>query len=68
MCAKEVPVLFLNKEECAGCSACALICPCNAISMEPDEYGFLYPSIVSASCVGCERCVDVCPLKRSKKE
>ncbi len=48
------------KFNCSGCSACANICPKNAISMEPDEEGFLYPVIHLESCVSCGKCEKVC--------
>lgn len=32
-----------KKEECCGCSACQQICNVNAISIIPDEEGFLFP-------------------------
>ena len=33
------------KNECYGCTACAEICPKNAIAMEKDNEGFLYPVV-----------------------
>ena len=36
-------VLFKNKKTCCGCGACASICPKEAISMKPDNQGFIYP-------------------------
>ena len=62
--AKAVPVLFKRKEECCGCSACYAICPVHAISMLPDEEGFLYPNIDPEKCVRCKNCLRVCPLKQ----
>lgn len=40
-------VLFENKKICCGCGACASICPKGAISMQPDNHGFIYPVIDS---------------------
>ncbi len=34
-----------KKSSCCGCTACFNICPKNAISMQPDEEGFLYPVV-----------------------
>lgn len=59
----EVPKLFINKEECCGCSACYAICPKNAIRMEEDNEGFLYPNIDEEKCIGCKQCLKVCPFK-----
>lgn len=56
--------LFDRKEECCGCTACASICNSNAITMLPDEEGFLYPSINYALCKSCGLCVRICPQKK----
>lgn len=55
-----------KKEECCGCAACMNICPVNAITMQPDDEGFLYPKI-GKGCVGCNACVRVCPMKKQLK-
>ena len=61
---KEIPVLFVKKEECCGCTACRQICPAGAIDLAEDEEGFVYPRINADKCVGCRRCVQVCPMHR----
>ena len=53
-------VLFKNKKTCCGCGACASICPKEAISMKPDNQGFIYPVIDSDLCVSCGVCKTVC--------
>lgn len=65
MSEQNIPNLFKRKEECCGCSACYAICSKNAISMKPDDEGFLYPEIDSEICVYCKRCISVCPLKKT---
>lgn len=60
---KKIPNLFEKKEQCCGCSACYAICPVKAIHMEPDEEGFLYPSINEGKCVRCYKCLEVCVFK-----
>lgn len=52
------------RELCTGCGACAAIC--EAISMEPDREGFLYPVIDRARCVGCGRCGTVCTQRNAQ--
>lgn len=64
---KHIPVLFNNKDECCGCSACYAICPKEAIKMCMDEEGFLYPVINSEECICCYRCLDVCRFKEDIK-
>lgn len=51
-----------NQAECTGCGACVSICPKNAITMKPDDEGFLYPSVDSALCVNCDLCEKRCPV------
>ena len=56
--------VYYKKENCCGCSACYNICPTKAISMRPDEEGFLYPVIDQALCIDCQNCVGICPIIR----
>lgn len=60
---KEVPVLYKSKAECCGCSACYAVCSVHAISMKPDEEGFLYPVINSEKCIRCYQCTKICAFK-----
>ena len=50
-----------NPAECTGCGACVSICPKQAITMQPDAEGFLYPKVDGEKCVGCGACVEACP-------
>lgn len=61
-------VLFDNKNECCGCTACANACPCNAITMVEDEEGFKYPEINQDLCVECGKCKAVCQIHSLKVE
>ena len=56
--------IYRKKEECCGCAACCSICPRQAVSMIPDEEGFLYAVIDESKCVRCDLCVRVCPVYR----
>lgn len=49
-----------GRENCCGCTACANICPHDAIIMEADELGFIYPHINYEKCVDCGLCVKIC--------
>ena len=49
-----------KKEDCCGCTACASICPHDAITMVPDALGFLYPQVDMNKCVDCGLCERVC--------
>lgn len=55
-------IQITKKEDCCGCTACANICPKDAIVMQPDEEGFLYPQVLADKCVECGLCEKVCPV------
>ena len=55
--------LFDKKKDCCGCTACKSICPNQAITMQPDEEGFLYPSIDESICIECGLCKEVCAFQ-----
>ncbi len=46
---------------CTGCSACANVCPVNAISMKENKDGFIMPSIDKSICIKCKKCANTCP-------
>lgn len=56
-----------NKSNCCGCTACASICNHDAITMKPDELGFLYPSVDITKCVNCGLCDNVCQFQDNYK-
>ena len=58
-----VPTLFEKKEVCCGCGACLNICPKQAITMQEDECGFIYPVIDADKCVRCVKCKTVCAFQ-----
>ena len=49
-----------DKADCCGCTACASICPKDAIKMEPDTLGFKYPKVDLSKCIDCGLCEKVC--------
>lgn len=53
-------IKIINKQDCCGCTACASVCPVNAIEMKPDELGFLYPAVSASICIECNKCDKVC--------
>lgn len=64
---KPLPELYANRENCCGCTACYAICPAQAIIMEPDEEGFLYPSVDAEKCIRCYRCLSICAFKADQR-
>ncbi len=56
-----------DKTNCCGCTACKSICTHQAITMKPDEQGFLYPCINIDKCTNCGLCEKVCPITNNDK-
>lgn len=59
--AKSIIQEICPKIKCTGCQACRLGCLKNAISMEEDEHGHIYPTINQQLCVNCGKCRRICP-------
>lgn len=55
-------LLHANDSQCYGCRACEQICPKSAITINPNEEGFLYPVLEETRCVKCGLCQKVCPF------
>ena len=53
-------IIVNDPKDCCGCTACASICAHDAITMEPDALGFLYPKVDESKCVDCGLCDKVC--------
>ncbi len=51
--------IWIKKEKCTGCSACVNICAENAIQMEVDKSGFMYP-VIQKQCIECGKCEEIC--------
>lgn len=52
---------LVSSDKCCGCAACANKCAKGAITMQPNEEGFLHPAIDSSLCVDCGLCEKACP-------
>ena len=66
-------IVIKDKSKCAGCTACASICPQHCISMVEDEESFVFPKVDIEKCIHCDRCDKVCPYNtfvssKDKKE
>ena len=57
-----------NETKCCGCGACTQICPKNAIAMQTDTEGFLYPIVDASKCIKCGLCLKTCPILNNKKK
>ncbi len=51
--------------DCCGCTACASVCNHDAITMEPDALGFLYPKVDESRCTDCGLCEKVCAFNNN---
>lgn len=59
--------MICSKNKCTGCFGCVNVCPKNAINMEEDEFGNVYPKIDSKKCINCELCKKICPSLNQNK-
>ena len=48
-------------DKCFGCGACSQACPKNAVTLEYNVEGFLYPVVDDSKCVDCGLCLKSCP-------
>lgn len=62
-------MIKINEEKnCVGCTACYNVCFKNAISMQPDKNGYVYPIVTKELCVDCGFCEEVCPILQFKAD
>lgn len=53
-------IRITDPSDCCGCTACASACAHDAIVMQPDALGFLYPVVDADKCTDCGLCEKVC--------
>ena len=63
---EKLKIDIVTSEQCTGCEACYNGCPKDAISMLPDEEGFLSPVIDPVKCINCGICAQICPALNYK--
>jgi coenzyme F420-reducing hydrogenase beta subunit len=51
-----------DKNNCCGCGACANACRFDAIHMNKNKFGYLYPEYNANKCVDCGLCTKSCPV------
>lgn len=62
----EIPKIQYLGEACCGCSACASVCPMDAITMKEDLSGFRYPVVDEDLCIQCQECDVTCPSQNPR--
>lgn len=60
---KNGEALYNSTSDCCGCGVCMGACPKNAITMQQDKYGMLYPIIDQSKCINCHLCINTCKFK-----
>lgn len=55
-------ISVLPENSCYGCSACANICPKNAIEMKKDSLGYLHAEVDESKCINCGLCLKKCEV------
>lgn len=53
---------YESRTGCSGCGACVDACPVDAIVLQEDAEGFVYPRIDPDRCTQCGLCDRVCPM------
>ena len=54
-------IACISEDVCTGCGACQNICPTDAIIMQNNKEGFLFPIIKEDKCISCGKCEQTCP-------
>lgn len=57
-----------NLQKCSSCGACQNVCPKNAITLKPNENGFIRPTVNKEKCIDCSLCNKVCQIETSIKK
>ena len=55
---------YESPSQCCGCGACVSYCPTNALTLEEDADGFLYPVCDEQLCMRCGLCRCVCGMTK----
>lgn len=59
---KKPAFTIIGEKKCTGCSACAAVCPVDAIIIMENSDGFLVPEVNFDICTLCGVCNQVCPV------
>lgn len=56
----------ISNSECTGCCACVNVCPKDALYIEENNEGFLFPKIDEIKCIDCGLCLQKCPVENPR--
>ena len=62
-----MPIVIEDKSRCCGCMACVNACPVDALQMETDANGFLYPKVNMEACIKCGLCKKACDFVKEER-
>lgn len=68
MLEKQDKQTICDRDYCIGCGVCNAKCPKNAITMQRNQEGFLYPVVDEEKCIDCNLCRNNCPINIKNKE
>ncbi len=54
----------IARDKCTGCGACANKCSFDAIQMQYDSEGFIFPTVDAEKCIDCGMCLKYCPVEK----
>ncbi len=64
---REEGPLLADRTLCTGCSACAAVCPRDAVALVRDKEGFAFPQVDLEKCVRCGLCSKTCPVFQERE-
>lgn len=58
---RKATVQVVPEQRCSGCGGCKNVCPVDAVKLEENELGYLFPQVDKEKCISCGLCLKRCP-------
>lgn len=58
---RKATVEVVPEQRCSGCGGCKNVCPADAVRLEENELGYLFPRVDKEKCINCGLCLKRCP-------